>query len=194
MNNKKNIFDKFFPYSWDVYILISFVAFIIPRDILSQHRILNIFVDFMSNYFYNIKIFMCNSELPEVTGFYTSIIWIIGIFISLIFSFYMIKSVLFTNNFQNIKNNPLKLILYAILGLCLGWFSIDVYYTGDVVLNGIGRGAGHINVALDSRLQIWFFISMFQLWFSLGFGFIAFSIAITLYGIKFYIKRILNEL
>lgn len=112
----------------------------------------------------------------------------------LTFSFYMVKSVLFTSNFQNIKEDPLKLILYAILGFCLGWFAINVYYTGDIVLNGINRGAGHINVTLNSRLQIWFFISMFQLWFSLGFGFIAFSVAIILHGIKNYIKRILNEL
>lgn len=71
MDNKKSIFDKFFPYSWDIYILISLVVFIILKNILSKYKIFNTFVDFMSNYFQNIKIFMKYSKLPEITGFYT---------------------------------------------------------------------------------------------------------------------------
>ena len=63
-----------------IYFLFALGVFIVPSDILFRYEICREFVDFMKQYFPNIQIFSDVGPFKQETLFYTSYMWVIGLF------------------------------------------------------------------------------------------------------------------
>ena len=63
-----------------IYLIFALGIFIVPGDILSRCEICREFVNFMKQYFPNIQIFSDVGPFKQETLFYTSYMWVIGLF------------------------------------------------------------------------------------------------------------------
>ena len=83
-NSSKKLVIKIFKYYFYFYIFVSLSVFILPRNILDKSEICTIFVNFMKQFFPNIKVFESVSSLPQLTAFYTSFMWVFGIIMAIV--------------------------------------------------------------------------------------------------------------
>lgn len=93
------------------------IALIIPATILSDWKIIKDFTDFMSTLVPAINRATKVSDMPEVTRFYISFMWVLFPVMVLTFLFYMENSMEF--NYFITKINGFKFFFAATLGSCL---------------------------------------------------------------------------
>lgn len=186
----KNAFRVIMKYIFMFYALISLSIFFIPEDILGESIVCLNFVNFMKNYFPNIEIIGNISPYTQLSKFYVSIMWIYIIIFSIfivIYAFFYYHYLCWIDNkilSEIVKSNKVLIdCLFYIVCIILSGFGIYVYYTGYFASNGISIGAKHFMPEFQSRFEIFMYISFF----SWGFGFLIFSILMSIYEIIYKI-------
>ena len=136
-----------------IFLFVPLLIFVIPTDILDKCQICLNFTNFMKKYFVSIDIFENVSQIPQVTSFYVSIMWLWS-FINMIFLSWMI--ILARNT--NIKTNTLLAFMGLILLISFSYGYFDGSIPREIMEKGWLSGAKTLNVNMGSRVDMLFYI------------------------------------
>ena len=176
-NSSKKLVIKIFKYYFYFYIFVSLSVFMLPRNILDKSEICTIFVNFMKQIFPNIEVFESVSSLPQLTAFYTSVMWVFGIIMTFICLFvFLVGAKAIKYNIDNYS------VLFGLIALLFFSISYD-YFTGAIILSP--RIPRHLSI----ELSIFYVIALYQFVFSVMSLLIPMSIYVLFLKIKNYFKK-----
>ena len=122
-----------------IYFLFALGIFIVPGDILSRCEICREFVNFMKQYFPNIQIFSDVSPFKQEIEFYTSYMWVLGLFLAAEMVFYATCAYTLFYSEDKLLQEKVKSFGWVLLffAFSFSFFAIKVYYTGYIVTDGV---------------------------------------------------------
>ena len=172
--------------AFGIYFIFALGIFIVPSDILFRYEICCEFVDFMKQYFPNIQIFSDVGPFKQETLFYTSYMWVIGLFWAAEMVFYATCVYTLSYSEDKLLQEKVKSFGWVLLffAFSFSFFAIKVYYTGYIVTDGVTLFAKDFDITFESKFEIFVAISFFQFAFScIGLSFLASAIYTLFYKI-----------
>lgn len=169
-----------------IYFLFALGVFIVPGDILSRCEICREFVNFMKQYFPNIQIFSDVSPFKQEIEFYTSYMWVLGLFLAAEMVFYATCAYTLFYSEDKLLQEKVKSFGWVLLffAFSFSFFAIKVYYTSYIVTDGVTLFAKDFDITFESKFEIFVAISFFQFAFScIGLSFLASAIYTLFYKI-----------
>ena len=169
-----------------IYLIFALGIFIVPGDILSRCEICREFVDFMKQYFPNIQIFSDVSPFKQEIEFYTSYMWVLGLFLAAEMVFYATCAYTLFYSEDKLLQEKVKSFGWILLffAFSFSFFAIKVYYTGYIVTDGVTLFAKDFDITFESKFEVFVAISFFQFAFScIGLSFLASAIYTLFYKI-----------